>query len=180
MRVREFILAVFVAFFAAGCSKPVVTEGTDMHEFTEEELRKKSLDDAFTVFFEAFKFDSVEDPLSEILTNSRISFPNSPVLSPLRYTYTKDSITLITMDVKFGGYTAYLYGGIRLEGSVLTDGDSAVFIDGEKLATLDIITYDNTPTPVFRFPDGTSYAVTGVLLVEPLLDFLIKYVLSTE
>ncbi len=34
--------------------------------------------------------------------------------------------------------------------------------------------------PVFRFDDGTTYAVSGILLVEPLIEFLLKNVLSTE
>ena len=185
MRAYKYILPLLVLFAAPGCVKTPEPLGTDMHEFTEEELKKKSLDDAFTLFFEAFKLDSIEDPRQEIINNSRISLPR---LGTVRYTYTKDGHTLIIMDVTLSGFTADLYGNIHLEGKSLTSGGTAVFIDGEQVATLDLVWYEyredgktkRTPTPVFRFPDGTTYAITGVLLVEPLLEFLLGNVFSTE
>ena len=161
----------------AGCEKPPVTEGTDMHEFTQEELEKKRLDDAFTVFFNKFGLEKADNAGAEILKNSKITIPK---IGLLRYTYTKDGTILITLDVSTSGFSADLYGGIRLEGTSLDEAGTAVYIDGDKIATLDIVWYNNTPTPVFRFPDGTTYAITGVLLVEPLIDFLLKNVFSTE
>ena len=119
----------------------------------------------------------MDNPTAEILSNSKVTVPSVGVI---RYTYTKNGLTLISMDVGSGGFKATLHGGIRLEGIGLGETGTKVFIDGDQLATLDMVMYNNVPTPVFRFPDGTTYAVTGVLLVEPLIDFLLKNVLSTE
>lgn len=177
MRARVYILPILAVLLLAGCNKSPVTEGTDMHEFTQEELQKKRLDDAFTVFFKKFNLDKIDNPTAEILANSKVTIPS---LGVLRYTYTKNGLTLISMDVGTGGFEATLHGGIRLEGVALGENGTKVFIDGDQLATLDIILYNNVPTPVFRFPDGTTYAVTGVLLVEPLIDFLLNNVFSTE
>lgn len=177
MRARVYIYPIILAvLLVAGCSKPPV-EGTDMHEFTQEELQKKRLDDAFTVFFKKFDFEKTDNPTAEILKNSKISVPS---IGTLRYTYTKNGLTLISMDVSTGGFKARLHGGILLEGKSLGENGTKVYIDGDELATIDIIIYNKVPTPVFRFPDGTTYAVTGVLLVEPLIDFLLKNVFSTE
>lgn len=178
MRVYKYILTILVIFTVAGCQKTPETEGTDMHEFTLEELEKKKLDDAFTVFFKKLDLEgSTNDITANIIRNSRISIPS---VGTLRYTYVKNGATLIVMDVRTGSFTADLYGGIYLEGKALTDAGTAVYIDGEQIATLDIICYKDIPTPVFRFPDGTTYAITGVLLVEPLIDFLLQNVFSTE
>ena len=178
MRAREIIISLVVALSAlAGCNKAPEPVGTDMHEFTPEELQKKRLDDAFTIFFKDFNFEGVENPTMEILLNSRITSPQPGIL---RYTYVSNGVTLITMDVGTSGFSADLHGGIHLEGIGIGDNATKVFIDGDQVATLGLITYNNIPTPVFRFPDGTSYAVTGVLLVEPLIDFLLKNVFSTE
>lgn len=178
MRARVIIISLVVVLSAlAGCNKAPEPVGTDMHEFTQEELQKKRLDDAFTIFFRDFNFEDTENPSREIIRNSRITFPAPGIL---RYTYVSKDITLITMDVGTSGFSADLHGGIHLEGIGIGDYATKVFIDGKQVATLGLITYNNIPTPVFRFPDGTSYAVTGVLLVEPLIDFLLKNVFSTE
>ena len=67
-----------------------------------------------------------------------------------------------------------------MERSGDTKGDILVYYDNEQLATLDLIWYEGTPTPVFNFDDGTSYAVTSMLLVDSLIDYLLKNVFSTE
>ena len=177
MRARVYILSVLAMLFLAGCNKPQEADGTDMHEFTPEELEKKKLDDAFTVFFGKLGLENIDNPTSEILKNSSITVPR---LGTIRYTYTKDGLTLISMDVKAGMFEAKLHGGISVVGKSLRENGILVFIDGSQVATLDLVMYNKVPTPVFRFPDGTTYAVTGVLLVEPLLDFLLENVFSTE
>ena len=148
-----------------------------MHAFTEQELQKKKVDDAFAVFFEALKLDTVEDPKQEIINNSNVTMPK---LGVVRYLYVKDGQTLVTMDITADSFTADLYGGIHLEGNNNLTESPAVYIDNQKVATLGLVMYEDTPTPVFCFDDGTTYAITGVLLVDPLIDFLLEYVFSTE
>ncbi|MBQ9410027.1 MAG: hypothetical protein IJU21_00285 [Bacteroidales bacterium] len=177
MRVYKYIVSLLVITLAAGCVKAPEPQGADMHEFTQEELQKKKLDQAFTLFFQEFSFENPDNPTAEILRNSRIS------LAPgggIRYTYLGKNVTLITADIGKDGFSADLHGGIHLEGTGFGNNPITVFIDGENVAVIDFITYNDTPMPVFRFPDGTTYAITGVLLVEPLIDFLLKNVLSTE
>ena len=177
MRTRTYISAILALGILAGCVKQADPEGTDMHQFTQDELQKKQVDDAFAIFFEALNLSSIQDPKQEIILNSRISFPQVGVV---RYTYVKDGTTLIVLDARVGSFKADLYGGIHLEGESLQDGGTAVFIDNQQVATIGYVMYDGILTPVFRFDDGTTYAITGVLLVEPLIDYLLKYVLSTE
>ena len=177
MRARVFIFILAMILAAGGCNKTPVAEGTDMHEFTQEELKKKQLDDAFTVFFKKFNLDGIEDPTAEIMKNSKFTVLQS---GTVRYTYTKDGFTLVSMDVSGGKFEANLHGGITIQGNSLRENGVKVFIDSVQVATLDLIVYNQVPMPVFRFPDGTTYAVTGVLLVEPLIDFLLNNVFSTE
>ena len=177
MRTRIYITAILALGILAGCVKQSDSEGTDMHDFTQAEIQKKQVDDAFTSFFGALKLDTVQDPVQEVIRNSRVSVPK---LGIIRYTYVKDGQMLIVLDAKLGSYQADLYGGIHLEGKSFMDGGTAVFIDNQQVATIGYIMYDGILTPVFRFSDGTTYAITGVLLVEPLIDYLLKYVFSTE
>lgn len=177
MRTRIYIAAVIALGFLAGCVKQSVSEGTDMHEFTQAELKKKQVDDAFASFFAALKLDTVHDPAQEVWKNSRVTIP---MFGVVRYTYVKDGVTVIVLDARMGSFKADLYGGIHLEGDNLMDGGTAVFINNQQVATIGYVVYDGILTPVFRFDDGTTYAITGVLLVEPLIDYLLKYVLSTE
>ena len=128
MRARVYIYILSVLLLA-GCNKSPVTEGTDMHEFTQEELQKKRLDDAFTVFFKKFNLDKVDNPTAEILSNSKVTIPS---LGVIRYTYTKNGITLISMDVGSGGFVATLHGGIRLEGVGLGENGTKVLWALEK------------------------------------------------
>lgn len=163
-----------------GCQKqpvPEAEEGQDMHPFTEQELKKQQLDSAFSTFFEYLKPETVEDPLQEILNNSRIY---SPYLGVLRYKYVKDGVTLITIDLKPSSFTIDFLGGVHMEGTGYLEGDILVYYENEQIAMLDLIWYEGTPTPVFRFDDGTSYAVTSIFLVDSLIDYLIKNVFSTE
>jgi len=183
MRACRYIFFLLVLLVA--CQKQPDVQETDMHEFTQEELQKKKVDDSFTLFFEAFKLDEVQNPRLEIIRNSHVSIPK---LGTIRYTYVKDGVTLLSMDVRGGTLSADLYGGIHVEGQSLDGEGAAVYIDGERTATVELIWYEYKEngettrklTPVFLFDDGTTYAVNSVLLVEPLIDYLLKNVFKTE
>ncbi len=180
MKTNFIIPTLLMLCVWTGCQKQTVPEedkGQDMHPFTEQELKKKQLDTAFSTFFEYLKPETVEDPWQEIIRNSRIY---SPYLGVLRYKYIKDGVTLITVDLKTTSFTIDFLGGVHMERSGYTKGDILVYYDNEQLAKLDLIWYEGTPTPVFYFDDGTSYAVTSMLLVDSLIDYLLKNVFSTE
>lgn len=186
MRMDKFIIVALLAAFAAvGCDKNTEPAEPELHEFTREELRKKKVDDAFTVFFQYLDLDAAADPWREVVNHSHIAFPE---LGLLRYTYVRGDLTLISMDVKLNAFTARLYRDIRVEGEYPSEEDPVVYIDGERVATLGFVWYEyrdsgkthREPVPVFCFDDGTTYAISGILLVEPLIDFLLKNVFSTE
>jgi hypothetical protein len=179
-------MVLLAGILAAGCEKDPEPAEPVSHEFTEVELRKMKVDDAFTVFFRYLDPEAIsENPYREVTRHSHINVLEEGVL---RYTYVRGDLTLIRMDVELGTYTADLYGGIRLEGEYPSEEAPVIYIDGERLATLDFVWYEYRDsgelhrqlTPVFCFDDGTSYAVSGVLLVEPLIEFLLKNVFSTE
>ena len=185
---RTYRLSFFILFaflLATGCDKTPAETEPQLHEFTQEELRKKKVDDAFSVFFHYLDLDSAEDPWREVVSHSHIS---APELGHLRYTYVRGDLTLIDMDVILNTFTAQIYRGIRIEGRYPGEDAPAVYIDGERVASLDFVWYEYRDSgkmnrqlvPVFRFDDGTTYAVSGILLVEPLIEFLLKNVLSTE
>jgi hypothetical protein len=53
-----------------------------------------------------------------------------------------------------------------------------VYDQGSEVAKLEMDT--GLACLVFRFPDGTAYALNSLLITDALVDFLIKNVLSTE
>ncbi len=182
---RHFYFILLAVLLAAGCDKTPVETEPQLHEFTKEELRKKKVDDAFSVFFHYLDLDAAADPWREVVNHSHISVPE---MGHLRYTYVRGDLTLISMDVVLNTFKAELYRGIRIEGEYPSETPPAVYIDGEQVASLDFVWYEYRDSgkmnrqlvPVFRFDDGTTYAVSGILLVEPLIEFLLKNVLSTE
>ena len=179
-------MVLLAGFLAAGCDKNQEPAEPQLHEFTETELQKKKVDDAFTVFFRYLDPEAIsEEPYREIVRHSHITVPE---LGILRYAYVRGDLTLILMDVGLGRFTADLYGGICIKGEYPGEERPVVYIDGERVATLGFVWYEYRESgeterelvPVFCFDDGTTYAVSGVLLVEPLIEFLLKNVFSTE
>ena len=183
MRARNHIVIILSLLLAAGCVKQPEPQGTDMHEFTEAELQKKKLDDAFTIFFQDLDVESISK--EELLNNSQITIPRMGIV---RYTYSKGGLIKMRIDIGKEGFKADLHGGIHLEGVGIGENGTKVFIDGEQVATMDFVKYEYKDSgemksqlvPVFRFDDGTTYAVSGALLVEPLIEYLLKNALSTE
>lgn len=177
MRTKLIIPILLILCIGTACQKQTEPEGEDMHPFTEQELKKKQLDTAASTFFEYLQPETVDDPLREILANSRFYVP---YLGMLRYKYIKDGITLITIDVTHDSFTVDLKGGLHMEGNRYGDSEVYVFYQNQRLATLGLFWYEGIPTPVFRFDDGTSYAITTTLLVDSLIDYLLENVFSTE
>ncbi|MBO4624403.1 MAG: hypothetical protein J5646_02785 [Bacteroidales bacterium] len=189
---KRVLTIMAVLALLAGCQKLPEEVQEDMHPFTQEELHKKQLDEAFAPFVEALELDTITDYRGEVLANSHISLR----LSGIVYTYEKNGKTLLEVRYRLRRFTADFYGGITLEGkitpSISTDLEDLIHADvynyGIRVASLGFETYEYTEAgetvqqlvPVFRFDDGTSYAVRSLLLVDPLIDYLLEYVLSTE
>jgi hypothetical protein len=70
-----------------------------------------------------------------------------------------------------------MYGGITIQGPILPL-DLRVYDQGSEVAKLEMDT--GLACLVFRFPDGTAYALNSLLISDALVDYLIKNVLSTE
>ena len=182
---ERIILILLAGFLAAGCDKNPEAQEPHEHEFTREELQKKKVDEAFTVFFEYLDVGAADNPWLEVVTHSHMAVPEPGIL---RYTYVRGDLTLISMDVALTHFTARLYGDILVEGEYPGEEPPVVFIDGDEVATLGFVWYEYRDSgetkrelvPVFCFADGTSYAISGVLLVEPLIDYLLTNVFSTE
>ena len=179
------------------------------HAFTEQELVKKHLDESFSLFFESLEVEEVEDWEAYVRKYSTVSvdLDGSVVYRFRKGSITQLSLRVRKESSKWT-MEAQFYGGIRMSGR-LTLGqfelpeefppdwnwhileqlwDIDVYDNYVWVAKLGLESYayteagkvSNIPILVFRFPDGTSYSVTTVLLVEPLMDYLIKNVFSTE
>lgn len=200
-----YLCCCCLAVWACNQAEPSPKE----HPFTEQELVKKHLDDSFAKFFESLDVESVEDWEAYVWQYSTVSIDldGSVVYRFRKGDITQLSIR-VRKGASYWIMEAQLYGGIRMSGH-LTAGqlelpeefppdwnwrileqfwDIDVYDNYVWVAKLGMESYayteagkaSNIPVMVFRFPDGTSYAVTTVLLVEPLMDYLIKHVFSTE
>lgn len=167
------------------------------------------MDDSFAKFFESLDVESVEDWEAYVRQYSTVSMDldGSVVYRFRKGDITQLSIR-VRKGASYWIMEAQLYGGIRMSGHLTTGQlelseefppdwnwrileqfwDIDVYDNYVWVAKLGMESYayteagiaSNIPVMVFRFPDGTSYSVTTVLLVEPLMDYLIKHVFSTE
>ena len=141
------------------------------HPYTQEELVKAHLDDSFSAFITALDLDStaVKRPERFVLENSSVSLDllgeHPAVVYRLKSYW------------RLGVVKASLYGGIAIQGPILPP-DLRVYDQGSEVAKLEMDT--GLACLVFRFPDGTAYALNSLLITDALVDFLIKNVLSTE
>jgi len=179
----RILVLVAVPLLFAACQKPQAEEWNDMHPFTEEELRKQQLDQAFAVFVDSLDLASAENPRQELLRNSRIRLRWD---GTIRYTYTKNNLVLVQLDYRRRKVDAVLYGGIGIKGTL--GSPLQVYVEETYMADLVMERFESVESgqsrtqllPVLQFPDGSSYAVTSLLLVEPLIDYLLENVFSTE
>ena len=189
----------------SACVQAPVPEKEE-HPYTQEEQVKKHLDDAFTEFCQALPAIETRDQAVDFILNNSWVLPGRN--GTIRYWLQSPgsfSTTLLEIKVDVTGLPesaaleASLLGGLKMAGTVypgrITQDphvwESAMDIDvydqGMAVAKLgvEVLEYKEAgvealrPVVVFRFPDGTSYSVTSLLLVEPLIEFLLKYVLGT-
>ena len=189
----------------SSCVKTSVPQQQE-HPYSQDEQVKKHLDDAFTAFCQALPtIESRDEATNFILNNSWVLPGRNGTIRYWLQTPGSFSTTLLEIRLDITGLPgkasleASLLGGLKMAGIVYPgritsdphDWESAMDIDvydqGMAVAKLgvEVLEYKEAgvealrPVVVFRFPDGTSYSVTSLLLIEPLIDFLLKYVLGT-
>ena len=205
MKHTWLIFLLPLALLLSACEQTPVPPQEE-HPFSQEEQVKKHLDEAFAEFCQAIPaFESQEEARAFILNNSWI-LPGRN--GTIRYwLQTPGSFSTILLDIRLditglpgsAALEASLLGGLKMAGTVypgrITTNphnwesamDIHIYDQGMDVATLgvEVLEYKEAgvealrPVVVFRFPDGTSYSITSLLLIEPLIDFLLKYVLGT-
>lgn len=191
--IRNLALTCLLLLGFVACNKDQDVPPT--HEMTEEEQKKQHVEDSFTVFAEAINMEDSTNAWDYLLNHSDISLGLN---GSLIYSLNQDGVMLLWLKFRFMNPDRYkidgtLHGGLALKGyihplSMILDTpgnrerhlDIHVIDNGEDVAKLGLEYYDGKLIPVFRFYDGTSYSVSTVILIAPLLDYLLKYVLSTE
>ncbi len=189
-RVHIWVSVCFCAGVFA-CSKVPAPEPQE-HPFTETELVKKHLEESMAPFFTILDIDStaVKDPRKFIRDNSSVKldlFDRGAVVYRLK----RNRVT--AMESRFyllyGKVDTRLYGGVSIKGTISpvwslswddweAASDIKVYDQGTAVARLG---YEpGLSTLVFRFSDGTSYALKSYLLSDSLIDYIIENVLSTE
>lgn len=189
---RKQLLVLFCLWAGVlACNKAPEPEPQE-HPFTETELVKAHLEESLAPFFEILDIDStaVKDPRKFIRDNSSVKldlFDRGAVV----YRLERNRVT--AMEARFyllyGKVDTRLYGGVSIKGTISpvwslswddweAASDIKVYDQGTAVARLG---YESgLSSPVFRFPDGTSYALNSYLLSESLIDYIIENVLSTE
>ena len=176
---------------AVACEKPPVEE-IPQHVLTPAEQQKQHLADSYAPFLQAVGVENIGDPKEFIRENSvlELGLDGKPV-----YRLEKDMVVLvkIVFSLKKGALAleVFFYGGPYMSGTVKptlstkwekweSNWDIDVYDGSTPVAKLGVEVLDGEPIPVFRFPDGTSYALTSALLTESLINYLIENGLPTE
>lgn len=132
-------------------------------------------------FITALDLDStaVKRPERFVLENSSVSLDLLGEHPAVVYRLKRhgESVLVVRYYWRLGVLKASLYGGITIQGPILPL-DLRVYDQGSEVAKLEMDT--GLACLVFRFPDGTAYALNSLLISDALVDYLIKNVLSTE
>lgn len=195
-----FKLVIGTMLLAAGlaaCGREEVP--VPVHELTEQERQKQQVADALDLFFALLDPSSITDPVDFVTQNSQVSMGLD---GSLIYRLQKDGENLIrasfSLDQDRLKVESRLYGGLRIAGSLFRPDlenldlrnpdwdmleslmDLQVYAGGKKVARLGVEPMDGLPLPVLRYPDGTSYGLSSLLITDALLDYLLDNVLTTE
>ena len=173
--VRGIIAAAVIAGLLS-CDR--ATLPAPQHHLTKQEQQKQDVSDSLTPFFELLDLASIQDPVAFVQENSVVSMGMD---GSIIYQLQKDGQNLIhaTFSMQSGQFyvTARLCGGLVIEGPVT---ELYVYLDGVKMAALELMQLDGKPLIVLRYPDQTTYALSSLLLNEALIEYLLENVLSTE
>ncbi len=190
---KRFGVICLILLAALACNKTQDEE--PKHEPTEEELVKMHMEETFSAFAAKLDLESSADVKEYIVKHSVVSWglDNSVI-----YSLRQDSVSMLWLRFRHVEGDNWLvegdmYGGLAFRGSLqplrmIIGGpknwelyaDIHVLDKGKDVATFGMEIYDLGYIPVLRFKDGTSYSITTVLLIEPLIDYLLQHVLSTE
>lgn len=188
-------LAGLLLLLGAVACTPKAQEEVPKHDLTEQEQKKLQLEEAFSPLIQQINLDEAADIRQYITQHSSVSLGLDGAII---YTLHQDGQTLVRLSFLYQGMDNWkvdgnLYGGLEVHGSLhplgmVTDRpknwenhwDLHIYNNGEDVATLGMEVYEQKWVPVFRFPDGTSYSLSSVVLIEPLVDYLLEHVFSTE
>lgn len=196
---RRVILLISLALAVLGCTGEEPVQPKE-HELTPEEQVKQHLDDTFSEFVVALDPATMEWTEDYILTHSTLDLELDGTFV---YRFIRDNTILVTVRLNLirGDWRveAKLHGGLEVKGYVKptlsvdwteweNNWDLDVYDQGTAVAKLGVEAFSRQNAgevelqlvPVFRFPDGTSYSVTTLVLIEPLIDYLLENVLSTS
>lgn len=196
---RRVFLLIILALAVPGCTKEEPVQ-PKKHVLTPEEQVKQHLDDTFSEFVVALDPDTMEWTEDYILSHSTLDIELDGTFV---YRFIRDNNVLLTVRLNLNRENwkveAKLLGGLEVKGYVKptlspdwteweNNWDLDVYDQGTAVAKLGVEVFsryqaaeaDLQLVPVFRFPDGTSYSVTTLVLIEPLIDYLLENVLSTS
>lgn len=196
---RRVFLLIILALAVPGCTKEEPVQPKE-HVLTPEEQVKQHLDDTFSEFVVALDPDTMEWTEDYILSHSTLDIELDGTFV---YRFIRDNNVLLTVRLNLirenWKVEAKLLGGLEVKGYVKptlspdwseweNNWDLDVYDQGTAVAKLGVEVFsryqaaeaDLQLVPVFRFPDGTSYSVTTLVLIEPLIDYLLENVLSTS
>ena len=191
---RHIGMSFLALLVFAACSEKQDEEIPE-RELTEEEQKKQHLEESFSAFVQMLNLEEAANTKEYLVRHSVVSVGLD---RSLIYDLRQDGQSLLWLKFRHLEMDNWLvdgdiYGGLEVHGSLqplnMMQGGPAkwdqywdihVFDNGEDVATLGLEVYDLGYIPVFRFPDGTSYSITTVLLIEPLIQFLLEHVFSTE
>ena len=199
LRRLVFLLSVLLLPLACGRPEPVVEE----HPFTPSEQEKVQLDEVSAQLWESVGLEEGAEVLPFLREHTRL-IPSLSGLTIAVLSKEGEEVMRMKFGLGLGRIrlSGSMLDRVELEGSVgLHDfqrgdepfsqrlimamdagTDVAVRLDGKAIGRLGFEAIheneagrdDWTPVPVVRFPDGTSYSVSGLLLVAPLIEFFLK------
>lgn len=193
INLKRFGVFCLILLVALSCNKN--PEDIPQHEPTEEELAKQHLEESFAAFAAKLDLEDSADAKEYLVKHSVVSVAMD---KSIIYNLRQDGVSMIWLrfthhDGDNWNLKGDMYGGIEFKGTLQPAvmyakgpayweelSDIHVYDNGKDVATLGLEVYDLGYIPVLRFPDGTSYSLTTVVLIEPLMDYLLSHVLSTE
>ena len=198
-RLILLFLGMLLLPFSCKKAEAVVEE----HPFTETEQEKNSLDEVSTQVWESLGLEEGAEILPFLREHTRL-IPSLSGLTIAVLSAEDEEVMRMKFGLGLGRIrlSGSMLDRVELNGTVGLDNfqrgeepfsqriiqamdagtDVAVHLDGKEIGRLGFeAIHENeagkdswTPVPVIRFKDGTSYSVSGLLLVAPLIEFFLR------